>query len=35
MSPLPSVQALRFVLMMGLVSLFADMGYEGSRAIVG
>lgn len=28
-------QAFRFVLMIGIVSLFADMTYEGSRSIVG
>lgn len=30
-----ATKALRFVLMIGVVSLFADMRYEGSRAIVG
>jgi predicted MFS family arabinose efflux permease len=33
--PHPRVAALRFVLMIGVVSLFADFTYEGSRAVVG
>lgn len=31
----PSREALRFVLLLGAVSLFADLSYEGSRAILG
>ena len=31
----PQTKAFRFVLMIGIVSLFADMTYEGSRSIVG
>ncbi len=30
-----SDRALRFVLFLGVVSLFADMTYEGARSIVG
>ncbi len=32
---LSETSAFRFVLMIGIVSLFADMCYEGSRSIVG
>ncbi len=32
---IPKVNALKFVLLLGFVSLFADMTYEGSRSIVG
>jgi MFS family permease len=31
----PSNQALRFVILLGIVSLFADMTYEGARSITG
>lgn len=34
-SNLPKAKALRFVLLIGVVSLFADLTYEGSRSITG
>ncbi|MGB8885929.1 MAG: MFS transporter [Candidatus Korobacteraceae bacterium] len=34
-STLPKAKALRFVLLIGVVSLFADLTYEGSRSITG
>ena len=34
-SPLNVRRAMRFILLMGVVSLFADMTYEGARSITG
>jgi hypothetical protein len=34
-STVPKAKALRFVLLIGVVSLFADLTYEGSRSITG
>lgn len=33
--PLPARQAIRFIVLLGVVSLFADMTYEGARSVAG
>ena len=33
--PLTSSKALKFVLILGVVNLFADMTYEGARSVTG
>src|SRR4051794_6265848 len=35
MAPQDRARALRFILCLGVVSLFADMTYEGARSIIG
>jgi hypothetical protein len=34
-TPLARATAIRFIVLLGLVSLFADMTYEGARSIAG